>query len=78
MLTADDKKWISAEISATEDHTAAPLTAREQRIGARLEKLQATLIAEFRKWMLPACDDPRVEAAALRTIDLELEALQED
>jgi hypothetical protein len=33
------------------------------------------LLAEFQKWTLPA-DDPRVDAAARRTINLELEALQ--
>ncbi len=65
MLTDDDKKWIAAQISAS-----------EERIGARVEKFEATLIAEFRKWKLPENNDPRIDSAALRTMDLELEALQ--
>jgi len=64
MLTDDDKNWI-----------AEPIAAYESRFGSRLEKFQATLIAEFHKWTLPVGDDPRIDSAALRTMDLELEAL---
>jgi len=65
MLTDDDKKWIAVSIGAY-----------ESRIVARLERFEATLIAEFNKWALPVSDDPRIASAALRTMDLELEALQ--
>lgn len=77
MLTDDDKKWIAAQISAGEERMEAPIAAYERRFDARLEKFQATLIAEFQKWALPAID-PRVEAVALRAMDLELEGLRED
>ncbi len=80
MLTDDDKKWIAAEIStqiaASEDGMGAPIAAYGERIVARLDKFQTTLIAEFHKWALPVSDDPRIDGAALRTMDLELEALQ--
>lgn len=66
MLTDDNKKWI-----------AEPIAAYESRFLARLEKFEATLIAEFRKWEQPE-SDPRIEAAAMRTMDLELEGLREN
>jgi len=81
MLTNDDKKWIAAQMSArtvaSEDPVGARIGMYEERLGARLERFEATLIAEFQKWKLPAID-PRVEAAALRAMDLELEGLRED
>jgi len=76
-MTDDDKKWIAAQSSASE-RTMGAIVGYEQRIVARLEKFEATLTAEFRKWTLPPVDDPRVEAAALRAMDLELEGLRED
>jgi hypothetical protein len=76
MLTDDDKKWMAARISASGNSVEVPWASFEQRIGARLEKLEATLINEFRKWALPTTDDPPVAFAALRTTDLELKALQ--
>jgi len=80
MLTDDDKKWIAAEISseitASENGTGALIAAYEERIGARLEKFEATLIAEFHKWTLSPSSDLRIDAAAMRTMDLELEALR--
>ena len=75
MLTNDDKNWIASQICAREECVGAPLISYEQRIAARLEKFQATLIAEFRKWKLPENDHPRIDSAALRAMDLELEAL---
>jgi len=44
MLTDDDKKWIAAEISTQ-------IAASEKRMGARMEKVEAALSAEFRKWV---------------------------
>ena len=64
MLTNDDKKWITDLIAPS-----------EERIAARMERMQTSLLNEFEKWKLPAID-PRVEAAASRTMNLELEALR--
>ena len=36
MLTDDDKQWIAAQISASED-----------RMGARMEKIETALLTEF-------------------------------
>jgi hypothetical protein len=75
VLTDDDKKWIAAEISASEERVGA-LAGYEERVGARLDRFEAALIAEFQKWTLPLTSDPGIEAAALRTLDLEIESLQ--
>jgi hypothetical protein len=39
LLTEDDKKWIASQISAS-----------EERVGARMEKIETTLLTEFHKW----------------------------
>jgi hypothetical protein len=69
MLTDDDKDWFAGE-------TFGQIAVYEGRIEARLEKFEAALVNEFHKWALPGSNDPRIDSAALRTIDLELEALQ--
>ena len=65
MLTDDDKKWIAAQISAS-----------EERMGARMEKVETALLTEFHKWASPVITRLRSHSDALRTMDLELEALQ--
>jgi hypothetical protein len=65
MLTDDDKKWIATEVSAS-----------EERIGARMEKIETALLTEFHKWASPVITRLRSHSDALRTMDLELEALQ--
>jgi hypothetical protein len=65
MLTDDDKKWIAAQISAS-----------EERMGARMEKTETALLTEFHKWASPVITRLRSHSDALRTMDLELEALQ--
>jgi len=53
---------------------ASPIAKSEERMAARLAQFESTITGEFRKWVLPPID-PRVEAAACRASDLELEAL---
>jgi hypothetical protein len=65
MLTDDDKKWIATEVSAS-----------EERIGERMEKIETALLTEFHKWASPVITRLRSHSDALRTMDLELEALQ--
>ena len=75
MLTDDDKKWIAAELSgqvAASEGRMEALTGFEARMGTQLDRFEARLIAEFQKWTLPLIDS-RVEAAARRTMDLEVE-----
>ncbi len=69
MLSDDDKKWIAAEISTQ-------IAAGEERIGARMEKIETALLTEFHKWASPVITRLRSHSDALRTMDLELEALQ--
>jgi hypothetical protein len=65
MLTDDDKNWIATQISAN-----------EERMGARMEKIETALLTEFHKWASPVITRLRSHSDALRTMDLELEALQ--
>jgi hypothetical protein len=60
MLTDEDKKWIAAEIAAN-----------EERMGARMEKLETALLTEFHKWASPVITRLRSHSDALRTMDLE-------
>jgi hypothetical protein len=53
------------------------LAAMEVRIDARIEKAETTLLSEFHKWASPAELRSRSHAAALRALDLEMEALAE-
>ena len=68
MLTDDDKQWISAQISSA-------IAASEERLGARIEKIETSLLTEFHKWASPVATRLRAHSSALRTMDLEMEAL---
>lgn len=65
MLNDDDKKWIADQIAAS-----------EERMGARMERVETALLTEFHKWASPVITRMRSHSDALRTMDLELEALQ--
>ena len=65
MLTDDDKKWIADQISAS-----------EERMGTRMEKIETALLTEFHKWASPVVTRLRSHSDAMRTLDLEMEALQ--
>jgi len=69
MLTDDDKKWIAAEISTQ-------IAASEERMGARMERIETALLTEFHKWASPVVTRLRSHSDAMRTLDLEIEALQ--
>ena len=70
MLADDDKKRFAAQISVSEECVGAELLAYEERIGSRLERFEAISIAEFHKWPLSPSVDPRIDAIALRTMEL--------
>jgi hypothetical protein len=63
MLTQEDRQWIAAEIAAS-----------EERVTARMEKIETALLTEFHKWASPVEMRQRTHAAALRAIDTEMEA----
>ncbi len=68
MLTEDDKQWIANQI-------ATQIAASEERLSARIEKTETTLLTEFHKWASPVEMRQRTHAAALRAIDAEMEAI---
>jgi hypothetical protein len=69
MLTDEDKSGIAAEISTQ-------IAASDERVGMRMEKIETALLTEFHKCTSAVITRPRSHSDALRTMDLELEALQ--
>jgi hypothetical protein len=67
VLTEDDKQWIANQI-------ASQIAASQERLSARIEKTETTLLPEFHKWASPVEMGQRTHAAALRAIDAEMEA----
>lgn len=69
-LTDEDKQWFT-EL----------LDERLERVGTKfaekLERVETTLLTEFHKWSSPTEMRLRTHAAALRAVDLELEAVAE-
>ena len=49
----------------------------DSRLDAKLERLETTLLTEFHKWASPADLRARSRSAAIRTLDVEFEALTE-
>jgi len=88
MLTDEDKKWLAGELSrqsaASEERLAKLIDARiaasedrmTERMIERIEKVETALLTEFHKWASPVVTRLRSQTEALRTLDLELEALQ--
>jgi hypothetical protein len=77
----DDLKEFLAQIAGRQDARIealeAKLTAMEARLDAKIEKVETTLLAEFHKWASPVDARARTHSAALRAIDLEMEALSD-
>ena len=55
----------------------AYLEAMERRLDAKIERVETTLLTEFHKWASPNELRMRSHTAALRALDLEMEALSE-
>jgi hypothetical protein len=54
------------------------LTEEDKRwIAERLERVETRLLTEFHKWASPVETRQRSHAAALRALDMEMEALQD-
>lgn len=49
----------------------------KQWIAERLERVETRLLTEFHKWASPVETRQRSHAAALRALDMEMEALQD-
>jgi len=65
-LTEDDTRWISEQLE------------NDRRwMSEQLENLETKLLTEFHKWASPIDARLRTHTAAIRAVDLEMEALQE-
>ena len=65
-LTDEDKRWILEHLQHL-----------ETRVNERMERVETTLLTEFHKWASPAEARNRTISAALRALDLEMEALSD-
>jgi hypothetical protein len=65
-LSEDDKQWIDLRLKA---HLA--------EVNARIERVETSLLTEFHKWASPTEARLRTHTAALRALDLEMEAISE-
>lgn len=68
MLTEDDKKWM-LETFATKTDLETFATKTD------LERVETRLLTEFHKWASPVENRQRSHAAAIRALDVEMEAL---
>jgi len=68
MLSDDDKQWIANQI-------ATQIAESEERLSARIEKTETTLLTEFHKWASPVEMRQRTHAAVQRAIYVEMAAL---
>jgi hypothetical protein len=69
-LTAEDKDWITEQLRVY-------LLEDRARITEEIRTVETSLLTEFHKWASPSEARQRTHAAALRAIDLEMEALSE-
>ena len=69
-LTAEDKTWIAEQLRVY-------LLEDRSRITEEIRTVETSLLTEFHKWAAPSEARQRTHAAALRAIDLEMEALSE-
>jgi hypothetical protein len=61
-LTNEDKDWIKTQL---------------ERVEARIERVETSLLTEFHKWASPIEMRLRSHTATLRALDVELEAVSE-
>jgi hypothetical protein len=87
-LTDEDKTWIAEQLRdytnwitgyLREDRNRITEYLREDRnrITEEIRAIETSLLTEFHKWAAPSEARQRTHAAALRAIDLEMEALSE-
>lgn len=57
-LTDDDKRWIAAELSKV-----------EERLDAKIERVETALLTEFHKWAFPNEARQRTNITAIRVLE---------
>jgi hypothetical protein len=75
-LFAGMERHIDRRADAIE-HRVAVIEQRLDALELKVEKVETTLLSEFHKWASPAEARSRTISAALRAIDLEMEALSD-
>jgi flagellin-like hook-associated protein FlgL len=68
---------VESRLQTQIDSLRAHIDAVEHRFGERLEATETKLLTAFHNWASPNEARQRTHAAALRAIDLEMEALSE-
>jgi hypothetical protein len=68
-LTNDDKAWIISQLQRVDEHV--------ERVDEHVERVETALLTEFHKWASPMEMRARSHAAALRALDLEVEAVSD-
>jgi hypothetical protein len=86
-LTDEDKNWIASAIGSATAQSEARLTAKlENLLTAKLgglathqdlERVETSLLTEFHKWASPMEQRMRSHREILRTLDLEVQGLDE-
>jgi hypothetical protein len=66
-LTDEDKEWLEARFAKQDEKFA--------KVDEKIEKVETALLTAFHQWASPVEMRQRTHSAALRAMDLEIEAL---
>ena len=66
---------MESRLEANITRLEALISGVEIRLDAKIEKVETTLLTEFHKWASPTEARQRTVSAALRALDMEMEAL---
>jgi hypothetical protein len=73
----EDRAWTTEQLRDTNSRITEYLREDRNRIMEEIRTVETSLLTEFHKWASPSEARQRTHAAALRAIDLEMEALSE-
>jgi hypothetical protein len=77
MLTDDDKQWMLEQREREREWMLAQREHEREWTLAQLEPVETKLLTEFHKWASPVEMRVRSHSAALRAIDIEVEAVSD-
>jgi len=70
-LTDEDKEWLTELLGKQKQSIDARFAEQDQKI----ERVETALLTAFHQWASPVEMRQRTHSAALRAVDLEMEAL---
>ena len=76
-LSEEDKLWVPEQLEKNSRRMEALLLATRGDLVASIERVETSLLTEFHKWASPIDARMRTHTAALRAVDLEIEALSD-